>query len=190
GVVFQQNAYPENKLMNLCHGLESYHRKRFMETYMSESDYDSVYNDLVNLIKGDPSNVYNNLDSSDENIRDKHNIPTPFVQSLKDGTIKHANKMSLRKRLQQLIRATEPVISDLPYSIVGKHEQVADTRNYFAHRTQDLKRKATLGAGLTSLNWGIQQLIEACLLLEIGIEPDHIKNRLHSKYNAKSVTTH
>lgn len=188
GVVFQQNAYPENKLMNLCHGLESYHRKRFMDTYISNSEYDDIYNDLMNLINGNPSDVYSDLDSSDENIRDKHDMPSSFVQSLKDGTIKHANKKSLRRR-QELIRAVKPIMADLPYSIVGKHEDVADTRNYFAHRTQELKRKATLGAGLSRLNWGIQQLIEACLLLEIGIGPDHIENRLHSKYSAKSITT-
>lgn len=180
--VYQETIHPENSILSLCHGLESYHRKRFMETYMPPSDYDDVYDDFIELLKGNPSNVYSFLNSSTENLRSKHYIPDPFAQSLADGTLKHANEKSLRRRLKEIITAVQPLIEDLPQSIVGKHEKVADTRNYFAHRTDELKQKAAHGTEQLELVWGLQQLIEACLLLEIGIQPDLIKGRLNNRY--------
>lgn len=187
-MVFQDKVYPENHFMNLCHGLESYHRKRFQDIYMDPSDFDEVYNDFMELLKGDPSTVYSSLGSSADNLRTKHGISNPFVQSLRDGTIKHANKKSLRRRLNEVITSIKPLLDDLPYSIVGKHRKVANTRNYFAHRTDDLRQKAALGPELVELIWGIQQLIEACLLLEIGIHPDQIEERLSSRYSNRFVS--
>lgn len=185
--VFQNRIYPENHFLSLCHGLESYHRKRFQDTYMIPSDYDNVYDDMMELIKGNPSNVYGPLSSSTHNLRTRHSIPDPFVQSLNDGTIKHANKKSLTRRLNEVISSIEPIVDGLPYSIVGKHRKVANTRNYFAHRTNELKQEAGLGAELIELIWGVQQLIEACLLLEIGIHPSQIETRLKSRYNNRWV---
>jgi hypothetical protein len=186
--VFQDSMYPENRFLSLCHGLESYHRKRFMDTFMDSSDFDSVYDDFISLLKGSPSSVYSSLGSSADNLRTKHDIPGPFVQALEDGTIKHGNKKSLRRRLKEVITAVRPVLNNLPYSIVGKHKKVSDTRNFFAHRTDELRRKAAHGPEQIQLIWGLQQLIETCLLLEIGIHPDLIENRLNSRYANRWVS--
>ena len=154
---------------------------------MDQSDYDDVYDDVMELIKGYPSNVYSSLGGSADNLRTKYTMPNPFVQSLRDGTIKHANKKSLSRRLNEVITSIESILDSLPYSIVGKHRKVANTRNYFAHRTSELRRKAGLGPELIELIWGVQQLIEACLLLEIGIHPDQVESRLSSRYRNRWV---
>jgi hypothetical protein len=159
-----------------------------MDTFMDPSDFDNVYDDFMNMLKGSPSSVYSSLGSSADNFRTKHNIPGPFVQALEDGTIKHANKKSLRRRLKEVITAVRPILYGLPYSIVGKHKKVSDTRNFFAHRTDGLKRKAAHGPEQMRLIWGLQQLIETCLLLEIGIRPNLIEKRLSSKYSNKWVS--
>lgn len=185
--VFQESMFPENKFLSLCHGLESYHRNRFQNTFMDPNDYDDVYDDLIEILKGQPSSVYSSLGGSEPNLRKKHDIPGPFVQSLEDGTIKHANKKSLRKRIKEIVSSIQSILDGLPFSIVGKHKKVADTRNYFAHRTAELKKKAAHGAERIKLIWGLQQMIEACLLLEIGIHPNLIQDRLVSRYQNRWV---
>jgi hypothetical protein len=185
--VFNSKMYPENQFLSLCHGLESYHRKRFDDTYMDSSDFEDIYKDLIDLLSGDPANVYSNLDNSADNLRNRHSIPGPFVQSLKTGTLKYANTKSLRRRLKEIISNVEYLVGDLPYSIVGKEKKVADTRNYFAHRTDELKKKAAHQPERTKLIWGLEQLIEACLLLEIGIPEALIQERLKNRYRNRWV---
>ncbi len=186
--VHQDQMYVDNKILSLCHGLESYHRNRFSNTYMSKTDYDDLYDDIIDLLTRNPSDVYPQLSKSTDNLRDIHDIPSSFVQSLKDGTIKHANSKSLRKRLNEITEAVEPIIEDLPYSILGDEKLTADTRNYFSHRTKALEKKAAHGPDRTKLVWGLQQLIEACLLIEIGIKPDLIQKRLESRYENRWVS--
>lgn len=181
GALYNDSMYPQNQFIGYCHALEAYHREKYGGKYMAPSDYDHVYDDLIDILKHNPSNVYPSAPSPDT-LQNLHSIPSNFVSSLADGTLKYANEYSLRKRIEEISGDLDSAINGLPYSILGKEQLAADTRNYFSHYTDELEKKAALGEDLQELLWGVQQLLQACLLSEIGISQSDIHDRLEKRY--------
>ncbi|WP_335999362.1 HEPN domain-containing protein [Halorientalis halophila] len=189
GTLFQEKMYTQNQFLSLCHGLESYHRMRLENNYMLDSDYDDFYQDMISVILGNPEDVFSDLPKGTDNIRQKHDIPDALISSMKYGTLKYANEKSLRRRLDEIVDFYRPVLQDLPYSITGKIGLVVDTRNYYSHYTDELAKKAASRSETQTLIWGLQQLIETCLLVEIGIPLDLIQQRLQTKYKNRWVSS-
>lgn len=185
GSAYNPQIYPRNELQNYVHVLESYHRRKFGVKYMDKWVFHYFLRDIRDLLKGNPSNVYS---GASHNLRDMYDIPDPMVQSLSDGALKYSNEYSLRKRLTDLVNNHRSILTNLPYSIEGKVGLLKDTRNYFAHYTDELRKKAvTSGAELRKLVWGAKQLIEVCLLKELGMSESFIENKMKMAYKNKFV---
>ncbi|QLK25533.1 hypothetical protein HYG81_15825 [Natrinema zhouii] len=182
---YNPGMYPRNELQNYVHSLESYHRQKWGNEYMHPWTFSYFLKDIKDILKGNPSNVYS---GASHPLREMYNVPDSMVQSLSYGALKYSNEYSLRKRLSEIVDAHRSTLKGLPFSIVDKVGLATDTRNYFAHYTEELRKKAvTSGPELQKLVWGVKQLIEVCLLDELGMPEDYIKSRLESKYQNKFV---
>jgi hypothetical protein len=182
---YNPGMYPRNELQNYVHSLESYHRQKWDNEYMHPWVFEYLLKDMKDILHGNPSNVYS---GASHPLCDRYDIPNSMVQSLSDGALKYSNEYSLRKRLSEIVDKHESILEDLPFSIVGKVGLVKDTRNYFAHYSDELRQKAvTEGPELQKLVWGVKQLIEVCLLNELGMTDNYIKSKLESKYQNKFV---
>jgi hypothetical protein len=183
---YNPGMYPRNELQNYVHSLESYHRQKLGNEYMNPWVFEYFLKDIQDVVKGNPSNVY---PGASHPLREIYNMPDSMVQSLSDGALNYSNEYSLRKRLSEIVDMHRSILEGIPFSIVNKVGLVTDTRNYFAHYTEELQKKAvTSGPELQKLVWGVKQLIEVCLLDELGMADDYIKSRLESKYQNKFVS--
>lgn len=183
GVAYNPNMYPWNELQNYVHALESYHREKWGTEYMHPWMFSYFLDDIREVLKGDPSEVY---PGGTHSLEEKYDIPDSMIDSLSGGRLKYSNEYSLKKRLDEIVDYQRSILTDLPYSIIGKERLTTDTRNYFAHYTDELERRAaTGGPELQELVWSVQQLVEVCLLDELGIPERHIEKRLTNKYDNK-----
>ena len=144
------------QFLNCVHALECLDRAVADRGYMSQEDYASVRHAIANAIPQD-------LDSGHrDSIKKK---------------IEYGYEYSLRKRLTEMLRELptnlSPMICRSSQTFPGF---IADTRNYFAHYTQELKERAVLDSH--SLYWFSQQLSVWCtavLLLQMGFNAEEVE---------------
>jgi hypothetical protein len=117
-----------------------------------------------------------------ETLDDTYAIPNDFKNKLSSGTFKYANRYSLRKRLREVVREHEDILEDLPHNITDRQHSVIETRNHLTHRDDNPDPAVAEGQDLVRLTWGLQQLIETCLLADLGIPENHIESRLQNRY--------
>lgn len=185
--VFGTGLHSRNRFLNLAHALEAYHRTRWMDTYIMPGKFDDMYDDLMDIIARDPASAFSPLQpNTEENLRDRYGLPNDFVVALRNGTLKYANEVSLGRRLKDILQRYGHLIDGLPFSVKENVRDVVDTRNYFSHWDDNIPRAS--GTELVELIWGLQQLIEACLLDEIGIPRRQLRTRLTSRYDGKWVS--
>lgn len=206
GTQYNSDMYPFNTLLSLTQALESYHRKTHHDQYMLPIRYEETLSDLRDFLHRDMSDVYEGedrlnlpsgvsdldeiLDSGRvssvgellETLDDTYSIPNDFKNKLSGGTFKYANEYSLRKRLREVVREHEDILEDLPHNIVDQQHSVIETRNHLTHRDDVPDPAVAEGQDLVRLTWGLQQLIETCLLSELGIPEGHMETRLHKRY--------
>jgi len=185
--IFGTELHSRNRFLNLAHALEAYHRTRWLDTYITPGKFDDMYDDLMDILARDPATAFSSLSpNTDDSLRDKYNIPNDFVVALRNGTFKYANEVSLGRRLKDILQRYSHLIERLPFNINGKVRDVVNTRNYFSHWEDSIPRAS--GPELVKLTWGLQQLIEACLLDEIGISKRQLQSRLNSRYDSRWVS--
>lgn len=206
GTQYNSDMYPFNTFLSLTQALESYHRKTYHDRYMPPSRYDEMLSDLRDFLHRNMGHVYIgedrlNLPSgvSDldeildtrrvssvgellETLDETYSIPNDFKNKLSGGTFKYANRYSLRKRLRGVVREHEDILEGLPHNIVDQQHIIIETRNHLTHRDDDPDPAVAEGQDLVRLTWGLQQLIETCLLSDLGIPEDHIETRLQNRY--------
>ncbi|MDS0300966.1 hypothetical protein NDI76_19655 [Halogeometricum sp. S1BR25-6] len=163
--------YVQNKLLNLTQALETYHRRSVGGTYLSEQEYEDVYQDLITFLNGQ--------------LGQRYGLKNDFTTHLRKGTFRHANEYSLGKRLGELISEHEGTLRELHWNLIGKERAVVDTRNYLTH--YDEKGKAVLGKEQIHLVWGLQQLVEVCLLAEMGIPENHVVEQMSDRYRDREI---
>jgi hypothetical protein len=187
GALFNSQMYPRNQFIGYCHAIESYHRQKVDDNYLDCEEFCNVYWDLLTILQGDPSKVYPKL-NPDDNLKERYNLSHSFRSSMEKGTLKYANEYSLRRRLKDIVREREDAIDGVPYNIINKEGEIADTRNYFSHYTSELEKKASHQTDeLYKLTWGVGQLIEAVILHELGFDDDIINEKLQERYSDYSV---
>lgn len=185
--IFGAGLYSQNRFLNLIHALEAFHRVRWWDTYIMPGKFANMYDDLMNILARDPAAVFSSLSSNAEaNLKGKYDLPNDFVVALRNGTFKYANEVSLGRRLKDILKHYGHLIDNLPFNVKGKVRDVVNTRNYFSHWDDSIPRAT--GSELVELTWGLQQLIEACLLDEIGIPRRQLRSRLKSRYDSKWVS--
>jgi hypothetical protein len=144
------------QFLNCVHALECLDRAISIRGYMSPEDYATVRHTIFKSIPKD-------LDSGHrESIKKK---------------IEYGYEFSLRKRLTEMLK-------EMPDNLVTMictdsklfPNLIADTRNYFAHYTPELKEKAVLDTH--RLYWFSQQLSIWCtavLLLQMGFNGEEVE---------------
>lgn len=147
--------------LSLTHVLEGLHRSTHTGVYMDPVAYDAVYQAIA---AGLPKS-----------------LGSAHQQALK-RRIEFGNEISFRKRLGELV-ASLP--QDLRLLVTGHAKGVpdvwVDTRNYYTHWTEDLKKTAAEGAALYCINTRLLMLARVLLLRLVGVKPEVIIRALRGE---------
>jgi hypothetical protein len=145
----------EHKFLSLVQALESYHQRAYDGRYMAKSDYKQVKNEIISNI---PEKV---VGDHRESIKTK---------------IDFGNNYSLKSRLDEIYddysEILDLVINDKNTFI----KDVRDTRNFFTHFSKSLEKKAKSDDELINLTDQIRCTLEVCLLAELGMSLNKIKD--------------
>jgi hypothetical protein len=187
--LYNPQMYIENKLMTMAHAVESYFRETEDATYLDEK-WDDVNQDFIDFMHGDVENLVSE-GSNLETLKEKHELhsKSDFLSHMANGTLEYANEYSLRKMIKELTDKHEDLLEGIEHNPIGKSGLIADTRNYLVHRTEELKESGTTEhKEQIKLTWSLRLLLEVCILRDLGIEDEHIKERLGTRYANKRVS--
>lgn len=155
-VFYNDQPYRSVTLLNLTRGLEAYHREsdQFNHRYISEEEFEEYREELNDTIHTD--------------------FPEDFKAHLRRGTFKYANRISLRRRLQDLITTHEDVLNEILNEDFDSREMASDIkeiRNKITHLSnEDISEFDQKAEG--SLNRRIRFLIEVIIVDEVGLPND------------------
>lgn len=156
-------AYPkmfiDQRFMNLVEAFESLHRNTFGGEYMETEDYLSrVYQTLIQAIPDD--------------------LDKDFRTSLK-GRLKYHNEYSLRKRIKSFISQYRTVFIGVSEDFAAG--KIADTRNFFAHRTDELRANAANSAELYEMTDLVNRMIRTLILSIMGFDEHELESMLGTR---------
>lgn len=152
--LYNPHMYLEHRFLNLIQAIESFHQHTNEGKYLSDEDYNMVYNALVTA------------------------IPEGIKSDLKDRLreyLKYGNEFSLRKRLKEIFDKYQEIIDRFIEDKKTFIEKVVNTRNYLTHHDKDLKKRAANGEDLYHLTQKLKMCLEICLLTELGFSSEEIK---------------
>jgi hypothetical protein len=166
GTIFQEGAYLHQRFLSLAQALESYHRRAYGGTHLAADKFSSVLSDLLAVV---------NLEAHAIN-RD--------VRNAFSNKLKYLNEVSLRKRLKDLFRDRHELASLLIRNEGRFIDRVVNTRNYYTHYDEDAREGAVEERNLLSLTDQMQFLLELCLLGELGLSDEIIRQLIarHQRY--------
>ena len=106
-------------------------------------------------------------------------VPTELQGWVKDR-LASSNQKTLAMRIDDLLKSNAREIAKLAAAIPDFAERVRHTRNYYTHYSDELLRsgKVAQGTDLIRLSYILQDLLEICLLKEIGIQGNPIERIL------------
>jgi len=152
---------PTNRLLNLAHALEAYHRYRIGGQYVDKDIYESFREEIISSL---PSS-----------------IPSDLRDALK-GRIKYGNQFSFRKRLGSLLSSLEPKLRRL----VTTNEEpfvkaVVASRNYNVHFDEEDEALAVKGADILFLNQRLELLLRIFFMRDLGFNDSEIHEMIVDK---------
>lgn len=159
-IFYDDQPYPSVTLLNLTRALESYHREsdKFENTYIDEADFKPYRRELNNTIKD--------------------SFPEDFQGHLRNGTFKFANRLALRRRLEDIIDRNDEILHEIFDEEIDSEElarKIKNTRNDLTHLSdEDITEFDRKAEG--TLNRQIGLLIEVVIADEVGIPKDIITN--------------
>ena len=150
----------EIQFQTIVFALESYHRLKFPDNKMPESQYDDMIRDMKAKLNDD---------------RQQINFVKKFANM--------GNGFSLSERLHKLVKTAPETFTDAKKEKSNFVDKVSDTRNYYSHGSKKLKEKAVLEADeLFNLIQEMKLLFECCLLKELPFSQEQIdKIMLHDR---------
>lgn len=199
GTQYNPQMYLNNTFLTLTQTIEPYHRQAYGGTYHSEYKYEKIHEALNTILDGDLHDIYGHSGGMKGSVplsnpgglrtlHDMFNLDEGLRDSLKGGAFKYGNEYSLDKRLREIINDHEPLLKDLPLNVINHRREIVETRNHLTHYNEEKGDDVVEGAELQRLTWRLQQLVEVCLLTEIGIPASQIKSRLTRRYRERSVS--
>lgn len=147
--------YSHQRFLNITQAIEALHRKFEGGKYMTDEDYREIYDNLLSILPPE--------------------LSSDFRDSLEYG-LKFENEFSLRKRIKILaerIDGFEELIDDI--KVFSK--KVSDTRNYFNHYTEKLRKKAVVDnpQEFRNIIQKIEILLDLSILYELGLRGRNLK---------------
>ena len=140
----------EGGFLFLVHGMESLHRRSSSETMMSEEEFNTLLNTIL------------------------QSTPDKWKQ-LVETNLNYANELSLQRRIRQMITPFKDLFGN--ESARSKFtNQVVKTRNYLTHYDRRIRNEAvTEPEELLQLHSKLEALVQLHMLRLLGIEDDHVK---------------
>jgi len=147
-VVYARGLLRDAAFFMLMQVAEAYHRDRYPGTEIPQDEYDKTKKKSI-------------VASAPEQYR-----------SWLGEKLRYSNELTLRKRLRTLLAEDADALAlivDSTHALVGK---LVDTRNYMAHRTDELRAVAASDVELRYLVEKLRILLKLCLLRELGCTPE------------------
>lgn len=99
------------------------------------------------------------------------NVPEEHKKWLK-AALAFSNSKSLLIRLDELVNDSIAVMDPILADKEVFTKTVKNTRNYYTHYSQELRKKALRGYDLHFLTERLSILLQSCLMIELGISPE------------------
>ena len=147
--------YLQHEFLSIIQAIESYHRRIHNGKYLSDIDYEKIYDTLVEAISKE--------------------VDKDLKESLKQK-LKYHNEFSLRKRLKEILKKCGVVVNlsnQYPTEFV---EDVVNTRNFLTHYDKSIEFKVKSGADLYQLVQKLKFILEICFLIELEIPKERIRS--------------
>ena len=140
----------EGGFLFLVHGMESLHRRSSSETMMSEEEFNTLLDTIL------------------------QSTPDKWKQLVRTN-LNYANEISLQRRIRQMVTHFRDLFGN--ESARSKFtNQVVKTRNYLTHYDRRSRNEAvTEPEELLQLHSKLEALVQLHMLRLLGIEDDHIK---------------
>lgn len=166
GISINRGTPVEFQFLALIQAIESYHRTRGSDSYVSDADYEPIRKTLIDAI---PSCV------------------GPDHRDALKVRIKYGNEYSLRKRLEMTLDNVPPAIA----ALITKGDnvfvsRVVDTRNYLTHRDETQKDNVLDLKGMFDATVRLKLLAEFLILRGIGIPVDSIVTEMTTHWYFKN----
>ena len=157
GTSYNPRMYLEDKFLNLIQALETYHKRKFKESFsIKPEDYKKVLEKILEVIPSEYKNHFENK-------------------------LEYAYESTLRTRIKGIIEHNSDIVKLFLTNNREKKSfinKVIQTRNYLTHYDEKLKEKAAKGEELYWLTQKLKILIEIVLMREIGLDSEVIVNSL------------
>ena len=155
GTLYNSQMYLQHEFLSIIQAIESYHRRIHNGKYLSDIDYEKIYDTLVEAISKE--------------------VDKDLKESLKQK-LKYHNEFSLRKRLKEILKKCGVVVNlsnQYPTEFV---EDVVNTRNFLTHYDKSIEFKVKSGADLYQLVQKLKFILEICFLIELEIPKERIRS--------------
>ncbi|HEV2864233.1 MAG TPA: HEPN domain-containing protein [Pyrinomonadaceae bacterium] len=144
GIQYIPKMYSKQKFLYVVQAIETYHRRRFANNVLPKGAHKARIREI--------------LEHTVEEHRDW----------LKEQ-LNYSNEPRLRQRVKEILDMLEDTVSTLITDKDAFAKDVVNTRNYYTHYDPHLKDKAAQGIKLYVLTEKLSYLLQACLLVELGI---------------------
>lgn len=159
--LYNPRMYTDHKFLSLIQAIESYHRRTMKNYVMSNEDFQTRINDIL---------------SSNQQYKD-----------WLEWRLRYANEPSLQKRLTELFKTFEYILSETSGYNSELIENIVNTRNYLTHFDSKLKDKASSGIVLFKIILKMLPILETVLLFELGLPKDKIKSVIEKSFLKKKI---
>ena len=154
GVQYTPGMSMQNEFLNIVQALESYHRRRMKNEVQPPTEYERRIETILSRVDAQDSDW------------------------LKD-VLAYSNEPRLEQRLNELLEKVHEVVSPVIDNTAIFAKKVKNTRHHLTHFDKKLERKAARGAELYWLTRKLSYVLQACLLLEIGLSLDKCAKLVH-----------
>ncbi|MCE2488645.1 MAG: hypothetical protein J4G17_01535 [Anaerolineae bacterium] len=154
-----EKMYPEDRFLTFAKAVEAYHRQIHEETYIDESEFDALKDDLKKSIRSCiPSAEYKDLR---RRIYESLNL---------------ANNPSLHDRLAELREKHQNHNRKLFEDFGSFSDDVVSTRDYLTHYFDAGESKARVdGSSLHYMSEKLRLILDLCLLSELGFSDEELQ---------------
>lgn len=158
-------TYVENQFLSVVRGLESYHRYLGTIDTAEDAALEEARSNILAFI---------------------HEKTPPEFQEFFVSKVQYTGDISLRSRLNTLIKELPPELSDHLFGALTSNtrtkliQQIIDTRNYYTHRDNIKKYPNVIESGLavSNLTDRLASMLTFFCLTHLGIDRDIVAKRL------------
>ncbi len=149
-MLFSSRSYLEPRFLGLMQALEVYHRRTMDNEELPKAEHKNRKRAILNA------------------------VPAQYKRWL-EHKLQYSNELDLKTRLTRLLDQVADVVSDFIPDKDAFATKVSKTRNYLTHFNPALKSHAATGEELYYLTEKVRLLLEICLFMELGFDPELVK---------------